>query len=130
MDCTLASWCMIDHLLKLCRQEGCKFCISSLASDGEREKFLLSLPVFWSVWCSPHPREFLVPARRTQRPAQRPQCAERNWYKIAKANNETKGIYNRLPLIMSYLLDIDLALWSLLLPWEVKFNKSWNTFFQ
>ena len=41
----------------------------------------------------------------------------------------TKGIYNRLPLIMSYLLDIDLALWSLLLPWGVKFNKSWNTFF-
>ena len=40
-----------------------------------------------------------------------------------------KGIYNRLPLIMSYLLDIDLALWRLLLPWEVKFNKSWNTFF-
>ena len=25
-------------------------------------------------------------------------------------NNGTKGIYNRLPLIMSYLLDIDLAL--------------------
>ena len=89
MDCTLASWCMIDHLLKLCRQEGCKFCISSLASDGEREKFLLSLSVFWSVWCSPHPREFLVPARRTQRPAQRPQCAERNWNRIAKAINET-----------------------------------------
>ena len=41
----------------------------------------------------------------------------------------TKGIYNRLPLIMSYLLDIDLAQWSLLLPWKVKFNKSWNTFF-
>ena len=40
-----------------------------------------------------------------------------------------KGIYNRLPLIMSYLLDIDLALSSLLLPWEVKLNKSWNTFF-
>ena len=40
-----------------------------------------------------------------------------------------KGIYNRLPLMMSYLLDIDLALWSLLLPLEVKFNKSWNTFF-
>ena len=30
---------------------------------------------------------------------------------------------------MSHLLDIDLALWSLLLPWEVKFNKSWNTIF-
>ena len=41
----------------------------------------------------------------------------------------SKGIYDRLPLIMNYLLDIDLALWSLFLPWEVKFNKSWNTFF-
>ena len=39
-----------------------------------------------------------------------------------------KGIYNRLPLILGYLLDIDTALWSLLMPWEVNFNKSWNTF--
>ena len=30
--------CMTDHHLKLCRQ-GCKFCISSLASNGERKKF-------------------------------------------------------------------------------------------
>ena len=38
-------------------------------------------------------------------------------------------LYNRLALIMCYLLDIDLALFSLLLLWEVKSNKSWNTFF-
>ena len=38
-------------------------------------------------------------------------------------------LYNRLALFMCYLLDIDLALFSLLLLWEVKLNKSWNTFF-
>ena len=32
-----------------------------------------------------------------------------------------------MPLIPSYQFDIDLAEWSLLLPWEVKFNKSWIT---
>ena len=32
--------CMTDHHLKLCRQ-GCKFCISSLASNGERKNSLL-----------------------------------------------------------------------------------------
>ena len=42
---------------------------------------------------------------------------------------KAKGTYNRLPLIMSYLLDIDFTLSSLLFPWEVKFNKSWNTIF-
>ena len=36
---------------------------------------------------------------------------------------------NRLALIMCYLLDDDLALFSLLLLWKVKSNKSWNTFF-
>ena len=49
-------------------------------------------------------------------------------YALTKNIAQSKGIYNRLSLIMSYLLDIDLALWSLLLPWEVKLNKSWNTF--
>ena len=39
-----------------------------------------------------------------------------------------KFLYNRLALIMCYLLDIDLALFSLLLLWEVRVNKSWHTF--
>ena len=38
-------------------------------------------------------------------------------------------LYNRLALIIWYLLDIDLALFSLLLLWEIKSNKSWNTIF-
>ena len=38
-------------------------------------------------------------------------------------------LYNRLVLITCYLLDIDLAVHSLLLLWEVKFNQSWSTLF-
>ena len=41
----------------------------------------------------------------------------------------SKGIYNRLALIICLILDIDMALWSLTLPWEVKSNKSWTTIF-
>ena len=44
-------------------------------------------------------------------------------------NLAVRFLYNRLALIMWYLLDIDLALFCLLLLWEVKLNKSWNTFF-
>ena len=40
-----------------------------------------------------------------------------------------KGIYNRLPLVICLILDIDMALGSLSLPWEVKSNKSWTTIF-
>ena len=39
-------------------------------------------------------------------------------------------LYYRLALITCYLLDIDLALYSLLLLWNVKFNDSGNTFLQ
>ena len=46
---------------------------------------------------------------------------------LSKGN--TKGIYNRLALIMCLILDVDMALWSLSLPWEVKSNKSWTTIF-
>ena len=42
---------------------------------------------------------------------------------------QTKGIYNRLPLVICLILDIDMALGSLSLPWEVKSNKSWTTIF-
>ena len=55
--------------------------------------------------------------------------SEKNTFCSRHYMSQSKGIYNRLPLIMGYLFDIDLALWSLLLPWEVKFNKSWITFF-
>ena len=57
--------CMTDHHLKLCRQ-GCKFCISSLASNGERKKFPFP-PFLKCLWCSPHPGEFLVPAQPLER---------------------------------------------------------------
>ena len=40
-----------------------------------------------------------------------------------------KGMYDRLTLIICHLLDIDQALCSFLLRSEVKFNKSWKTFF-
>ena len=40
-----------------------------------------------------------------------------------------KVLHNRLALFVCYLLDIDLALFSLLLLWKVGLNKSWNTFF-
>ena len=40
-----------------------------------------------------------------------------------------KGIYNRLTLIICLILDIDMASWSLTLPWGVKSNKSWTTIF-
>ena len=36
-----------------------------------------------------------------------------------------KGIYNRLALIMSFTLDMDLDLYGLLRPSEMKFNKPW-----
>ena len=39
-----------------------------------------------------------------------------------------KGIYHRLTLIKCYLLDMDLALYALLLLSKVKFNKSWIYF--
>ena len=61
--------CMTDHHLKLCRQ-GCKFCISSLASNGERKKFPFP-PFLKCLWCSPHPGEFLVPAQPLERPDQK-----------------------------------------------------------
>ena len=57
--------CMTDHHLKLCRQ-GCKFCISSLASNGERKKIPFP-PFLKCLWCSPHPGEFLVPAQPLDR---------------------------------------------------------------
>lgn len=57
--------CMTDHHLKLCRQ-GCKFCISSLASNGERKKIPFP-PFLKCLWCSPHPGEFLVPAQPLER---------------------------------------------------------------
>ena len=43
-------------------------------------------------------------------------------------NLAVRFLYNRLALIMCYLLDIDLALFSHLLLWEVKLDKSRNTF--
>ena len=61
--------CMTDHHLKLCRQ-GCKFCISSLASNGERKKFPFP-PFLKCLWCSPHPGEFLVPTQPLERPDQK-----------------------------------------------------------
>ena len=41
----------------------------------------------------------------------------------------SKVSINRLVLITYYLLDNQLALYSLLLLWGVKFNKPWNNFF-
>ena len=40
-----------------------------------------------------------------------------------------KGIYNRLSLIIGLIFDIDMALYRICLPWEVKYNKSWGTIF-
>ena len=41
----------------------------------------------------------------------------------------TQSTHIRLNLIICYLLYTDLALYSLLLPRESKFNEPWNTFF-
>ena len=46
-----------------------------------------------------------------------------------KMRFELRFLYHRLALITCYLLDIDLALFNPFLLWEVKLNKSWNTFF-
>ena len=48
---------------------------------------------------------------------------------IELPTSSLRFLYNRLALIMCYLLDINLGLFNLLLLWEVKWNKSWNTFF-
>ena len=47
---------------------------------------------------------------------------------VSKFLIDYKGIHNRLALIKCYLLDMDLALYALLLLSEVKFNKSWIYF--
>ena len=53
---------------------------------------------------------------------------------ITQFSSEQHRIYfvssltSTLAIIMCYLLDIDLAIFSLLLLWKVKSNKSWNTF--
>ena len=43
---------------------------------------------------------------------------------------KVRFVQNRLALITCYLLDIDLALFSLLMLWSVKSNKSWHIFLQ
>ena len=44
------------------------------------------------------------------------------------SGTKTKGIYNRLLLIKFQLLDIDLGIYDLFLPSEVKFYKSLSCF--
>ena len=43
---------------------------------------------------------------------------------VCKHAKET--VYNRLPLIIYLILDIDMCSLSLALTWEVKSNKSWT----
>ena len=52
-----------------------------------------------------------------------------NLYVLGGDKLDVGSVYNRLSLIIGLILDIDMALYSICLPWEVKYNKSWGTIF-